>query len=528
ILELYLNEIYLGQRGAMGVHGVIEGARFYFGKEPGDLTLGETASLAGLIRAPGRFAPTRDPARALARRKQVLRVLLEEGKIDQTEFDAAVNEPLPERLPSPEPALAPYFVDFVRGELEGRYEQEDLVSQGFRIFTTLDASLQTAAAAAVERGLARLEKDHPEWAKRGAKERLQAALVALEPTSGEIRAMVGGRAYAESQFNRATQARRQVGSIFKPVVALAAFEEDERHGGRRFPPSRRVEDAPFEWRYEGQTWTPANFDNRYFGEATLRMAIEQSLNSATARIAREVGLSRIRDLATRLGFPVVTPVVPSLVLGAIDATPLEVAQAYAAIASLGFRSEALSIRSVLDAERQPLERATLSAEQVVSPRVAHLTTTLLEGVVERGTARAIRAAGIHAPVAGKTGTTNDGRDAWFAGFTPDLVVVVWVGFDQGDAAGLTGSRAALPIWIDFMKEVLADRSTVPFLVPPGIRSVEIDPASGGLAAPRCPARVTESFLGGEEPAGPCPLHADPDPLAAPTPVASPAGVALSG
>ena len=528
ILELYLNEIYLGQRGAMGVHGVVEGARFYFGKEPSDLTLGETASLAGLIRSPGRYAPTRDPARAQARRKQVLRVLLEDHKIDQAEFDAAVAEPLPERLPSPEPALAPYFVDYARTELEGRFEQEDLVSQGFRIFTTLDAPLQAAAAAAVESGLARLEKAHPEWAKRPSSERLQAALVALEPSTGEIRAMVGGRSYAESQFNRATQARRQVGSIFKPVVALAAFEDDERTGGRRFPPTRHVDDAPFEWRYEGQSWTPSNFDKRYFGETTLRIALEQSLNSATARIAQEVGLSRIRELATRLGFPVVTPVVPSLVLGAIDATPLEVAQAYAAIASLGFRSETMSIRSVLDAEREPLERATLSAAQVVSPRVAHLATTLLEGVVDRGTARAIRAAGIQAPVAGKTGTTNDGRDAWFAGFTPDLVAVVWVGFDHGDAAGLTGSQGALPIWIDFMKEVLADRSTVPFLVPPGIQSVDVDPATGGLATPLCPARIRESFLAGEEPVAPCPLHPSaPDPLAASTPVASPPGVALS-
>ena len=528
ILELYLNEIYLGQRGAMGVHGVVEASRFYFGKEPSDLTLGETATLAGLIRAPGRYAPTRDPKRALTRRKQVLRALVESDKIEQAEADAAANEPLPDRLPTVEPALAPHFVDFVRGELEGRYEQEDLVSQGFRIFTTLDGSLQAAAARAVERGLERLEKDHPEWAERAASERLQGVLLALEPTTGEIRAMVGGRAYAESQFNRATQARRQIGSLIKPVVALAAFEEDERTAARRFSPTRRIEDSPFVWSYEGQTWSPANFKNEYFGETTLRDAIEHSLNSATARIAYEVGLRSIRDVATRLGLPEANPVVPSLVLGALDATPLEVAQAYAAIASLGFRSEAMSIRSVLDAERQPLERATLSAEQVVSPRVAYLATTLLEGVVDRGTARAIRAAGVQAPIAGKTGTTNDGRDAWFAGFTPDLVVVTWVGFDHGDGAGLTGSQAALPIWVEFMKEVLAGQPTVPFLVPPGIRAVEIDPASGGLATPRCPNRIMESFFAGDEPATPCPLHPEAlFPGLAPTPVASPSGVALS-
>jgi penicillin-binding protein 1B len=523
ILELYLNEIYFGQRGAMGIHGVREASRFYFGKEPRDLTLAETAMLAGLIRAPGKFAPTRDPERARSRRNQVLVTLRNDGKISEEELEEARTEPLPERLPSPEPVVAPYYVEFVQAELQGRHSAEDLVSQGFRIFTSLDVSLQLAAEKAVARGLERLEQARPEWRKREPADRLQAAVVAIQPSTGEIRAMVGGRSYAESQFDRATQARRQIGSLFKPIVALAAFEEEERESGGRFTPARRLEDAPFTWRYDGRSWTPANFADRYLGEVTMRDAIEHSLNAATARLAEDVGLPRILQLSTRLGLPKPKLAVPSVVLGTIEASPLEVAQAYAAISSLGFRTDALSIRSVHDAEGLPIERATLTAEQVVSPRVAHLVTSLLEGVVDRGTARGIREAGIRAPVAGKTGTTNDGRDAWFVGFVPDLLTVVWVGFDRGEPAGLTGSRAALPIWIDVMKEAIAARPATPFLVPPGIRTVEIDPASGGLATPGCRDRRTESFLDGSEPVAPCALHARaPEP-----PMASPSAPALS-
>lgn len=523
ILELYLNEIYFGQRGAMGIHGVREASRFYFGKEPRDLTLAETAMLAGLIRAPGKFAPTRDRSRARTRRDQVLVALRNDGKISEEELAAARDEPLPERLPSPEPVVAPYYVDFVQAELQSRHSPEDLVSQGFRIFTSLDVNLQLAAEKAVARGLERLERGRPEWKKREPADRLQAAVVSIQPSTGEIRAMVGGRSYAESQFDRATEARRQIGSLFKPVVALAAFEEEEREGFGRFTPARRLADAPFTWRYDGRSWTPANFADRYLGEVTLRDAIEQSLNAATARLAEDVGLSRILRLSDRLGLPSPKLAVPAVVLGTIEATPLEVARAYGAISSLGFRTDALSIRSVHDAEGLPIERATLTAEHAVSPRVAHLVTSLLEGAVERGTARGIREAGIRAPVAGKTGTTNEGRDAWFVGFVPDLLTVVWIGFDRGEPAGLTGAGAALPIWIDVMKEAIASRPATPFLVPPGIRSVEIDPASGALATPSCPQRREESFLVGSEPTAPCPLHSRP--LA--PPMASSSAPALS-
>ncbi|MGH7860396.1 MAG: penicillin-binding transpeptidase domain-containing protein, partial [Candidatus Binatia bacterium] len=508
ILETYLNEIYLGQRGPKGIYGVWEGARFYFGKDPRDLSIAESAMLAGLIKAPGIYSPTRNPARAVRRRSEVLRALRARGEIGADEYEEALREPLPDRLPTVEGSEAPYFVDFVRSELEGRHAEDALTSQGYRIFTSLDAVLQRAAEAAVRRGLAELEKRHPRLVRQG-EEPVQAALLAVEPHTGEIRAMVGGRAYQTSQFNRVTQARRQPGSIFKPIVFLAAFEEEERRAAREYLPTRRLQDEPFVWRYDAVAWEPKNYRGLYHGEVSLRDALELSLNSATARLAAELGIDRVREMAIRLGFSERLPPLPSLVLGSVEVTPFAVAQAFSAIANLGFRPEVASIRTVLDGEGQALVRNPMRAEQVVSPRVAYLVTNLMEGVVDRGTARAVRAAGVDVPLAGKTGTTNEGRDAWFVGFTSDLLAVVWVGFDRESPLGLSGAEAALPIWIEFMKSVIRGHPPAPFLVPPGIQKAAIDPASGQLATARCPETLEESFLEGGAPIDFCRLHPGP-------------------
>jgi penicillin-binding protein 1B len=504
ILEAYLNEIYLGQRGSRGIFGMWEGAQFYFGKEPKDLSIGDAAMLAGLIRSPSRLAPAKNPQAAKRRRDEVLRALREGGDISEEEYRTALAAPLPERAPVIELTDAPYFVDYVRGELEEQYPSDTLTSEGFRVFTTLDPLLEREAEEAVSRGLATLEKHHPALAKK--REPLQAALLAVQPHTGEIRAMVGGRSYAQSQFNRVTDAQRQPGSIFKPIVFLAAFEEEEQQGGGRFAPTRRIADTPFTWSYEGRTWSPENYKKEYHAEVTLREALELSLNSATARLAQEVGLDRIHDVAVRLGLPDDLPSVPALVLGGVEVTMYEMAEAFATIANLGFRTETSAVRAVLDGEGTAIERNTLGASQAVSPRVAYLVTSLMQGVLDRGTAHAARGGGIDFPAAGKTGTTNDGRDAWFVGFTPDLLVVVWVGFDRDDAVGLSGAQAALPIWIEFMKSATAGQPSTPFLVPPGIQTVAIDPASGALATARCPQRIDESFLEGEAPTQPCPLH----------------------
>ncbi|MGH7821131.1 MAG: penicillin-binding transpeptidase domain-containing protein, partial [Candidatus Binatia bacterium] len=513
----------LGQRGPKGIYGVWEGARFYFGKDPRDLSIAESAMLAGLIKAPGLYSPTRNPLRALRRRNDVLAALRRRGEIGPAEYEEAIQEPLPDQLPTVEETDAPYFVDFVRAELEGRYPEDALTSQGFRIFTSLDPVLQRAAETAVRDGLAALEKRHPRLVREG-EEPVQAALLAVEPHTGEIRAMVGGRAYKTSQFNRVMQAHRQPGSIFKPIVFLAAFEEEERRAAREYLPTRRLADEPFVWRYDGRAWEPKNYRGLYHGEVSLRDALELSLNSATARLASEIGVERVREMAIRLGFDERLAALPSLVLGSAEVTPFEVAQGFSAIANLGFRPEVASIRAVLDGEGQALVRNPMRAEQVVSPRVAYLVTDLMQGVVERGTARAIRSAGLGVPVAGKTGTTNEGRDAWFVGFTSDLLAVVWVGFDREAPLGLSGAEAALPIWIDFMKSATRGRPQAPFLVPPGIQKAVIDPATGQLATARCPHRLEESFLEGGAPIDFCALHADPgaEPrLAAPTPGAVP-------
>ena len=504
ILEAYLNEIYLGQRGSRALYGVWEGAQFYFGKEPKDLSVGEAAMLAGLIRSPGRLSPAKNPEPARRRRDEVLRALLEAGDIPDDEYRQALAEPLPERAPATEPTDAPYFVDYVRSELDEDYPTDTLTSEGFRIFTTLDPLLEREAETAVARGLSALEKRYPALGKKH--EPLQAALLAVQPHTGEIKAMVGGRSYAQSQFNRVTDAKRQPGSIFKPIVFLAAFEQEEQQGARRFTPTRRIPDTPFTWQYEGRSWSPQNYKQEYHGEVTLRQALELSLNSATARLAEEVGLDRIHDVAVRLGLPEDLPELPAMVLGGVEVTVYEMAEAFATIANLGFRTETNAIRAVLDGDGDSIERNTLGASQAVSPRVAYMVTSLMEGVLDRGTARQARTGGIGFAAAGKTGTTNEGRDAWFVGFTPDLLVIVWVGFDHDDALGLSGAQAALPIWIDFMKSATAGQPGTPFLVPPGIQTAAIDPASGERATSRCPQRIEESFLEGEAPEGTCPLH----------------------
>jgi penicillin-binding protein 1B len=508
ILETYLNEIYLGQRGSRGIFGVWEGARFYFGKEPKDLSVGEAAMLAGLIRAPGHLAPARNPRPAERRRDEVLRTMLESGDITLAEYRTATAETLPARVPAPESTAAPYFVDYVRNELEEEYPLNTLTSEGFRIFTTLDPRLQSDAERAVTEGLVALEKRHPALAHKSSP--LQALLLAIQPHTGEIKVMVGGRSYESSQFNRVTDAERQPGSLFQPIVFCAAFEEEERKAAGRFLPTRRIAATPFAWSYEGRTWSLEDHDAAgLHAEVTLRETGERCLISATARLAQEVGLAPIRDVAVRLGLPDSLPKKPPTVLGEVEVTAYEVAAAFATIANLGFRTEMTAIRAVLDGEGNPIERNTLGASQAISPRVAYLVTSLLQGVVDRGTARAVRDAGIRFPVAGQSGTTNEGRGAWFAGFTPDLLAVVWVGFDRADSIGLSGAQAALPIWIDFMKAATTGRPPTPFLVPPGIQTAWVDPESGALATPRCPTRFEESFFEGEAPVEPCPLHLEP-------------------
>jgi penicillin-binding protein 1B len=438
----------------------------------------------------------------------VLRLLRDDGAIDQNEYDAAIAEPLHLAATHTRSNAAPYFVDFLRDDLSRNYPRDVLTSEGLGIFTSLDVELQQLATAAIRDGLAELERRHPRLAERDGQHRLQAALIAVRPQTGAIVAMVGGRDYETTQFNRAVHAERQPGSIFKPLVLLAAFET-ARDSADPITPATTVVDEPFEWRYDGGTWQPQNYHDEYLGEVTVRRALERSLNAATARIAARVGLEPILDMAHRTGIEHPLPPYPSVVLGAAEVTPLEIAQAYAVIANQGLKASVRAAAKVVDRHGQMVERRPIAVEQVVSPEAAYLVTHLMEGVVDHGTGRGVRERGFMRPAAGKTGTTNEARDAWFAGFTPDLLAVVWVGFDDNQPLGLSGAEAALPIWTDFMAHAAAAGPPTAFRPPTGVALVRIDPYTGGIATTGCPDTLIEAFRRGQEPTAPCPLHSPP-------------------
>lgn len=465
ILENYLNEIYLGQRGPRGIFGVWEAARVYFGKEPRDLTLSEMALLAGIIKAPNRYNPSPHLDRALQRRNYVLRRMRElyPSEIPEEDYQAARNAEIVLRQATPgRNNRAPYFVDAVRKELEDEYPSEVLTTAGLHIFTSLDMRLQHIAQEAVHNGLAKLEEHYAHLRRKNPQERLQACLIALQPQTGRIRAMVGGRDYGLSQFNRVTQALRQPGSIFKPVVYLAALTSK---GEQRYHPDTLIEDAPFLWEFGNQEWSPKNYTRRYRGQVSLRSALALSLNAATARLARGIGLDPIRETAWTIGFRSPLPLYPSLSLGAAEVSPFEVAVAFGTLANNGIRVAPRAITGIVNRDSEIVAHESLALTPAISPQDAYTITSMMETVLDWGTAWRTRQLGFTRPAAGKTGTTNDFGDAWFMGYTPDLLAVVWVGFDRRQALGLAGGQAALPIWTEFMKRALEGQPNLPFVRP---------------------------------------------------------------
>jgi penicillin-binding protein 1B len=508
ILEAYLNEIYFGQKGSQGIYGVGEASDFYFAKPVRNLSLAESAVLAGLIRSPNLYAPHKDAGRIQRRRDGVLKKMWSLGMISEDQYREATAEPVEVRAFHPERNDAPYFVDYLVKELEQEYSLDILTSEGLLIFTTLDVEMQNQARRSVRRGLQRLEARDPSLRRSGAEEagqELQACLVALEPQTGFVRAMIGGRDYKASQFNRAVQARRQPGSLFKPIVYAAALEG----GGQSpdFTAASILRDEPIRIRYEGKTWKPSNFNDQFFGQVTVRTALEKSLNCATVWMSQRTGLDKIIETARRLGITSRLEPAPSLVLGAFEIQPLELASAFGAFANHGVLARPRAIKKVLDKEGRLLERRAMELEPSISAEVAYVITSMLEGVFERGTARSASEV-LGMPVAGKTGTTNDSRDAWFAGYTPRLAALVWVGFDKPRSIGRSGSQAALPIWADFIRKTSDWLATEAFVPPPGVVFREIDPLSGLLATEVCTDTIREAFVKGTEPQRPCPLHPD--------------------
>jgi len=500
ILEAYLNEIYLGQRGATQVHGIGEAADLYFGKEADELTPAEAALLAGTINNPNGRSPFRHPKLALERRNLVLDLMREQGRLGEPVAAAAKAEPLGLAPLSAEPREARFFLEFLRRQLPEFYEADKLISEGMRIYSTLDLHLQLVAARAVREGLAQLEKDFPSLAK--GKGRLEACLVALRPQTGEVVALVGGRDFGASQFDRCSQARRPVGSAFKPFVYAAALEPIV--GGPAITLASWLDDSPLSVPTPSGPWRPVNFDKEFHGRVRPQEALARSLNVATARLGQRVGPKRIAELARRLGVESPLPEVPSLALGAADVAPIELAVAYATLANGGVRPGVRAFEDVVDAEGRRVERQAVRSSRVLDPGTAFLVTQLLAGVVDHGTGRAVRAAGISGPVAGKTGTTNDEYDTWFAGYTPELAVVVWVGFDQPRSIGLAASRVALPLWVRFLKEATGGSVPGSFAAPAEVEQVDIDPESGARAMLGCPRREPTWFVRGTEPEETCP------------------------
>ncbi len=477
ILEAYLNEAYFGQDGLRAIRGVGAASRYYFGHDLESLTLPEAALLAGMIRSPNRLAPTRHADDARLRRDLVLGLMASQGRISNAEMEGARLAGVSSEAHSPATIDGRYFRDYLT-----RSDTLHLPTRGAAIYTTLDATLQRSAERSVQWGLQRIRK-------AGA----QASLVALDPRTGDILAMVGGDEYGATQYNRATDALRQPGSAFKPLVALAALERG-RDKAPTFTLASMVDDAPLSVKTPSGLWQPANYDGAFRGMVTLREALEQSLNVPFARIGLAVGPDSIAAVARRLGIDHKLAAVPSLALGSSEVTLLELVRAYGVFAAAGQLASTRSVLTARDADGRMHPGAEPTITRVADPAAAFLVTTALEGVVSRGTGQALAANGYGSGFAGKTGTSNDWRDSWFIAYSPSLVVGVWVGYDDGRSLGLTGAGAALPIVSRFLDGANADRGEA-FMVPAGV--VEgYTTASDDWSS--CGER--EYFLSGTEPA----------------------------
>ena len=515
IFEFYANWVPLGQRGSFAISGLAEASRAYFSKDIKDVTLPEAALLAGIIQRPSWLDPYRHPERALARRNLVLDSMVETHAITKEQADKAKATPLKLAPPNVEASDAPYFVDLVRDTVTAKIPEREVNEQAYRIYTTLDPDLQRAAAQAVDAGIKLVDgqvtkrRTHRIRIGKGKYETkvdkgpdAQVALVALDPHTGEVLALVGGRNYAWSQLNHAV-AKRPTGSIFKPFVYAAAMNTALDGTNPVLTPASIVADQPSTFAYGDQIYEPRNYREEYHGDVTLRYALAMSLNNATVKLAEEVGYDKVADLAKAAGITSVKPT-PAMALGSYDATPLDMAAAYTIFSNNGIRVSPTMVKSVRTATGDPVLNFNSETKQVLDPRVAYVMTDMMEGVINNGLGfSAVRARGFTAPAAGKTGTSHDG---WFAGYTSNLLCVVWVGFDDYSEIHLTGAQTAAPIWTEFMKKASTlDRYSdmKPFTQPSGVVDVQLDKVTNLLATPTCPQTYTSAFIIGTEPTTTC-------------------------
>lgn len=505
ILESYLNEIYLGQAGFVSIYGVSEAAHRYFGKTLQELMVEEVAMIAGLVKGPNSYAPTKHPESAKQRRDVVLRRLRETGFLTEETWTRATHEPV--RVTPSEDVLtdAPYFVDAVLREVEEAGVAH--LPEGLRINSTLDPMIQQAAAQSLEKGLAKLEAAHPHLTA-SVESVVQGAVVVLDPKTGSVLALVGGRDYRRSQFNRAVQARRQPGSLFKPFVYLAALEAARESQVGQLTAASLLSDEPITFESETGSWSPQNYDKQFHGPVTVRSALEQSFNVPAVRAAKMLGAKPIVQLLHRLGITsVIGDDLSSVALGSSSVSLMEITSAYGAVANGGIAVRPTAVRSIRDRQGDMVWNGVQDRQQAVSPQGAYVLTSILEGVIQRGTARKANVLGFQGSVAGKTGTTDGYRDAWFVGYTPDVVIGVWVGFDDERPLRLSGSQAALPIWMDLTSRIIPPGVSA-FVAPPGVVVRTIDPKTGQLATSQCPEQVSEVFIEGTEPGVYCEVHGE--------------------
>ncbi len=514
IFEFYANRVDLGQRGSFTISGFAEGAHSYFNKDLKDITLPEAALLAGLIQAPSYLSPYRHPERAMDRRNTVLEAMVENGAITRAEADKAKAAPLKLAPPNVEASDAPYFVDMVRDTVLSKLNEHEVNEQRYRIYTTLDPDLQRTAAQAVETGIKLVDEQVTRMRTKKTRvgknkfettvlpgPQAQVALVAMDPHTGEIKALVGGRNYALSQLNHAL-AKRPTGSIFKPFVYAAAMNTALDGSSTVLTPASIVSDQPSTFAYGDQIYEPRNYKEEYHGDVTLRYALALSLNNATVKVAETVGYDKVADLARAAGIASVKAT-PAMALGAYDATPVDMTSAYTTFANGGVRLSPLFVTSVRNAKGDVIVNFATERKDVLDPRVAFVMTNMLEGVMNFGTAYGVRQRGFTAPAAGKTGTSHDG---WFAGYTSNLLCIVWVGYDDYSDIRLSGAQTAAPIWAEFMKKVvtLPEYSDVmPFRQPEGVIDVQLDKMTNRLATPACPDDYTIAFVAGTEPHDTC-------------------------
>jgi len=514
IFEFYANRVDLGQRGSFTISGLAEGSRSYFNKDLKDITLPEAALLAGLIQAPSYLSPYRHPERALERRNTVIEAMVETGAITRADANKAKAMPLKLAPPNVEASDAPYFVDMVRDTVLGKLSEREVNEQEYRIYTTLDPDLQRAAAQAVETGIKLVDDQVTKMRTKKTKvgknkfettvapgPQAQVALVAMDPHTGEIKALVGGRNYGTSQLNHAL-AKRPTGSIFKPFVYAAAVNTALDGSTTVITPASTVADQPSTFTYGDQIYEPRNYKEEYHGDVTLRYAPALSLNNATVKVAEEVGYDKVADLAKSAGITSVKAT-PAMALGAYDATPVDMTAAYTTFANGGLRLSAVFVNSVRNAKGDVIVNFETEKKQVLDPRIAFVMTNMLEGVMNFGTAYGVRSRGFSAPAAGKTGTSHDG---WFAGYTSNLLCIVWVGYDDYSDIRLSGAQTAAPIWAEFMKKAV----TLPqyanvkdFTQPEGVVDVQLDKITNRLATPTCPDDYTIAFVAGTEPHDTC-------------------------